>query len=328
MPGPKILNHIYDAPLDSLLSYGDGKCSGPKGWPNYVQELGLTAEHIPGFIQMAQDDQLWSFFFEDPDDLDDEPAGAGALDPDIALWAPIHAWRALGQLRAAEAVKPLAQVLQQRDIDWCWEELPDVFGLIGAEAIDPLDELLSADDIDYKSKVTLSSGLTYIAQTFPDQRDRCVEVLTRQLSHYDNHHISVNGALVLALFKLKAIESTAVMAAAYNAKKVDEMFVGSWPRIQVDLGLKQASDFTPEELSIHYTPEQEKLMANIRAYVNRHKPSAAELGLPIKREAFGSDKSTEFKDIAAQSGSQKLPSKSGFGDGAKASRKKGKKKQR
>jgi hypothetical protein len=321
-----MLNQTYTPPLDSLLSYGDASGPSAKDWPNYVQELGLTAEHIPALIHMAQDDHLWSFFFEDPDASDDEPAAESALDPDIALWAPIHAWRALGQLQAAEAVKPLAQVLQQRDIDWCWEELPDVFGLMGAEAIDPLDELLSTDDIDYNSKITLSSGLTHIAQTFPDQRDRCVEVITRQLSHYDDHHISVNGGLVLALFKLKAVESAAVMATAYEAGKVDEMFVGSWPRVQVDLGLKQASDFTPEELSIHYTPEQEKLMANIRAYVNRPKPSAAELGLPIKREAFGFDKPPGFKDIAAQAGFQKLPNKSGFGDGAKSSRKKGKKK--
>lgn len=322
-----MLNQTYDAPLDSLLSYGDASGSGPKNWPNYVQELGLTAEHIPTLIQMAQDDQLWSCFFTDPDDLEDEPGGEGALDPDVALWAPIHAWRALGQLQAAEAVKPLAQVLQQRDIDWCWEELPDVFGLIGAEAIDPLDELLSAD-IDYNSKITLSSGLTHIAQTFPDQRDRCVEVLTRQLSEYDNHHISVNGALVLALFKLKAVESVAVMEAAYNAKKVDEMFVGSWPRVQVDLGLKQASEFTREELSIHYTPEQEKLMANINALANRYMPSTSEPDLPIKQEAFGFDKLPDFKAIAAQSVSQKMPSKSGFGGGAKSSRKKSKKKKK
>lgn len=323
-----MLHQTYTAPLDSLLSYGEVEGSSPEDWPNYVQELGLTAAHIPALIQMAEDDQLWSFFLADPDAPDNEPVEAGAVDPDIALWAPIHAWRALGQLQAAEAVKPLAQVLQQRDIDWCWEELPDVFGLIGAEAIAPLDELLSNDDVDYNSKITLSSGLTHIAQNFPDQRDRCVEVITRQLSHYDNHHISVNGALVLALFKLKAVESAAVMAAAYEAGKVDEMFVGSWPRVQVDLGLKQASDFTREELSIHYTPEQEKLRVNIDAYLNRHKPNAAELGLPIKQEAFGFDKPADFRDIAAGSGSQKLPSKSGFGDGAKSSRKQGKKKKR
>jgi hypothetical protein len=323
-----MLNQTYAAPLDSLLSYGDARGSSPKDWPDYVQELGLTAEHIPALMQMVQDDQLWSFFFEDPNSPDEEPLEEGALNPDIALWAPIHAWRALGQLQAAEAVKPLAQVLQQRDIDWCWEELPHVFGLMGAEAVDPLDELLSFDNIDYNSKITLSSGLTHIAQTFPDQRDRCVEVITRQLSHYDDHHISVNGALVLALFKLKAVESAAVMAAAYEAGKVDEMFVGSWPRVQVDLGLKQASEFTPEELSIHYTPEQEKLMATINAYLNRLKPEATELGRPIKREAFGFDKPPSFKDLATRSGSQKMSSKSGFGDGTKSSKKKTKKKKK
>jgi hypothetical protein len=320
--------HTYKPPVAKLLCYGPCQGTYAQDWPDYLSELGLTTEHIPDLIQMAQDDQLWSFFFEDPNGPDENPVGEGALNPDIAMWAPIHAWRALGQLQAAEAVKPLAQVLQKRDIDWCWEELPEVFGLIGAEAVYPLDELLSTDSIDYNSKITLSSGLTHIAQTFPDQRDRCVKVLTRQLSHYDDHHISVNGALVLALFKLKAVESAAVMAAAYEAEKVDEMFVGSWPRVQVDLGLKQASDFTPEELSIHYTPEQEKLMANINAYLDRRKPSAAKLGLPIKQEPFEFDKPPNFKDLATQSGSPKKSSKSGFGDGAKSSRKKGKKKKK
>ncbi|MBD2105540.1 hypothetical protein [Nodosilinea sp. FACHB-13] len=37
------------------------------------------------------------------------------MDPEKALWAPIHAWRSLGQLQAVEAIQPLAQVLQQHD---------------------------------------------------------------------------------------------------------------------------------------------------------------------------------------------------------------------
>ncbi|MEO1068183.1 MAG: hypothetical protein AAFW95_03565 [Cyanobacteria bacterium J06638_6] len=110
IPSLKMLNQSYTPPLDSLLSYGDARGSSSTDWPNYVQELGLTAEHIPALIHMTQDDQLWSFFFEDPNAPDDETAGESALDPDVALWAPIHAWRALGQLQAAEAVQPLARV--------------------------------------------------------------------------------------------------------------------------------------------------------------------------------------------------------------------------
>ena len=34
-----------------------------------------------------------------------------------AVWAPVHAWRALGQLRAEESIRPLLAVLRERDDD-------------------------------------------------------------------------------------------------------------------------------------------------------------------------------------------------------------------
>jgi hypothetical protein len=294
-----------------------------------VQELELTAEHIPALIQMAEDERLWRFFFEDLE-VDSSLTEYEEWDPEVAYWAPLHAWRALGQLRAAAAVKPLAYVLERWDVDWAWEELPEVFELIGAEAIQPLDELLAKEtkDLEYNSKITLSSGLTKIAQNFPEERDRCVEVLTRHLSHYEHQHISLNGSLVLGLYKLKALEAVPVMEAAYTAGKVDEMFVGSWARVQVDLGLKQESDFTAEELAIHHTPEQEQLFANIQAYLNRNKPSAYQKGLPIRRDTYLFDQPPSFKEIAAEAGANKAPKKSGFGQPLQANSKKGKKKKK
>ena len=315
-------HHTYEPPVAELLRYGP--CDGlrAKDWPNYVQELGLTAEHIPSLIEMAQDNELW-VLFESGYDREDEFLDADITTED-ALWAPIHAWRALGQLQASEAVKPLVDVLGQRDFDWCLEELPQVFGLMGEEAIAPLDELISTK-INYKNKITLSSGLGEIAKVFPELRDRCVEVLTRQLSNFEQHHRTVNGSLIAQLLDLKAVESVPVMEAAYTANKVDEMFVGPWARAQIELGLKQESDFTPEELQIRYTLAQKQRLANIRAYLDRQKAksSSSSAALPIRREGF---EAPEFKDIAAQADSSKSPPKSGFGHGTKAGKKKTKKK--
>src|SRR5579864_7878643 len=48
----------------------------------------------------------------------------------------VHAWRALGQLRAVEAVEPLLELFDRlEDDDWVHEELPAVFGLIGPARI-------------------------------------------------------------------------------------------------------------------------------------------------------------------------------------------------
>lgn len=320
---------LYASPVSKLLSYG--ACSGDRveNWPNYVSELGLTVEHVPELIRMTQDERLWRLFFEDPDFDHDSIVDQEDWDSDLALWAPIHAWRTLGQLQAAEAVKPLGSVVQKRDIDWCWEELPDVFGMIGAEALHPLDELLAeeTENSEYNSKITLAAGVAKIAERFPDQRDRCVDVLVRHLRNYENQHMTLNGSLIADLCDLNAVEAAPVMEAAYTASKVDEMFTGSWPRVQVDLGLKEESDFTAEELAIHYTPEQEQMMANIRASLNQRKPSAFQLGLPIRRDAFA-DSVPSFREIATETNSTKPAQKSGFGSAVESSSKKGKKKKK
>ncbi|MEB3290503.1 MAG: hypothetical protein VKI82_11350 [Leptolyngbya sp.] len=305
--------HPYQPPVDSLLSYGPCEGRHVRDWPNYGQELGLTADHIPALIQMAQDGDLWAFF--EDDDRDAEAFVAAGLDPAQLAWAPLHAIRTLGQLRAVEAIQALVQVLEQRDYDWCWEEIPHAIGLMGAEALDPIEALL-ATKINYNHKISLVEAIGHIAKADPDLRDRCVEILTRQLSRYKNHHRSVNGALVTELYHLKAIESAAVMEEAYQAKKVDEMFAGSWPRVQVDLGLKQESDFTPDDLSIHYTLAQQTMMDNLRASLDKLKQIPAPAPF------------LEFKDLAPQGQAETLGNKAGFGSTAKGSPKKGKKKKK
>jgi len=305
--------HPYQPPVDALLSYGPCEGRPVRDWPNYGQDLGLTADHIPSLIQMAQDDNLWAFFEED-DSRAEEFVAAG-LDPDRLAWAPLHAIRTLGQLRAVEAIQALVQVLEQRDYDWCWEEIPQAIGLMGVEALDPIEALL-ATKLNYHRKISLVEAIGHIAKAEADLRDRCVEVLTRQLSRYKNHHRSVNGALVTELYYLKAIESVAVIEEAYQAKKVDEMFAGSWPRVQVDLGLKQESDFTPDELSIHYTLAQQAMMDNIRASLDKVKK------LPAPAPFL------EFKALAPQGKAETLGKKAGFGRTAKDNPKKGKKKKK
>lgn len=105
------MNRSYSVPLNRLLTYGD--C---RNWPNY-QELGLTQEYIPELIRMATDEELnWA----DPDSLE--------------VWAPIHAWRALGQLRAEEAREKRSLPL------WEWKKvqkmLPQQVRLIDKSGFD------------------------------------------------------------------------------------------------------------------------------------------------------------------------------------------------
>jgi hypothetical protein len=113
----------YQDPIARLLDYGECYMAGggpaDLEWLDYVSDLGLTPEHVPDLIRLACDATLHTAEAEDP-----------------AVWAPTHAWRALGQLRAVEAVAPLLELLRgHADDDWVDIELPYVFGLIGPGAI-------------------------------------------------------------------------------------------------------------------------------------------------------------------------------------------------
>jgi hypothetical protein len=113
------LLRAYIDPVARLLTIGEADLSGPGLWPDYLNVYQLENEHIPDLIRMACDPALY--------DCD----GTG-----LENWAPIHAWRALAQLRAAEAVSPLLE-FTKRDIDddAIAQELPTVFGMIGPAAI-------------------------------------------------------------------------------------------------------------------------------------------------------------------------------------------------
>jgi hypothetical protein len=67
--------------------------------PDYLA-LGLGPEHIPDLIRMATDEEL--------NQADSES---------LKVWANVHAWRVLGQLRAAAAIEPLFSLLHRTDDD-------------------------------------------------------------------------------------------------------------------------------------------------------------------------------------------------------------------
>jgi hypothetical protein len=108
---------IYPPPVDKLLAYGEIKSIRRK-WTNYPEQFELRPEHIPDLIRMATDSEL---------------NGADSDNPEV--WAPIHALRALAQLKAEEAIAPLLSVFDEMEEDeWFREEVSEVFGMIGAAA--------------------------------------------------------------------------------------------------------------------------------------------------------------------------------------------------
>ena len=209
--------------IEALQNRGDARGTGrwPEGDPDYVREYSLTSEHIPVLTSLATH---W---------VDAPPENK-------AVYGPVHAWRALGQLRAVEAVQPLLDIqdeLDELDDDWYLEEFHHVFGLIGPPAVEPLAAYLSDDSHHEFPRGKSATGLREIVRHFPETRERVVAILTAQLARHQTDLGNLNGFLVGDLLELEAVESAETIERAFAANVVDPTVAGDWGDIRRELGV-------------------------------------------------------------------------------------------
>lgn len=214
-------NSEYPPPVSKLLTSGD--VGDAREWQDY-RTLGLGPEHAPDLIRMATDEVLHRMLAER-----------------IEVWAPVHAWRALGELRVEAAIGPLLNILfriDEDEDDFAASDLPEVFGMIGPAALQPLEEYLGDPAHGLYARVACAEGIAQVGQRHPETRTRGVTILSGSLGQHDANDPVFNAFLVIALLDLKAVEVAPVMERAFAAGRVDRLVVGSWDAVQVKLGLK------------------------------------------------------------------------------------------
>lgn len=229
------MNQDYPSPVSKLLTLGESQARR-RPWPNYL-ELGLTATHIDDLIRMALDDDL-----NEADGDSDE------------VWAPLHAWRALAQLRAEKAAGPLTQLLcriDENSDDWVGEDLPDVFGMIGPAAIGVLQEYLANAMNPTYARIAAANGLGKIAEQYPEARTECVRVLAMQLSHFADQDRSLNAFIINPLMDLRAVEALDVIKQAFNADHVDLMVQGDFEDVQIEMGVLEKRITPPSRWNLN-----------------------------------------------------------------------------
>jgi hypothetical protein len=211
----------YQPPVDKLLTYGEPELTTSDEWPNYL-ELGLEPEHIPDLIRMARDEEL--------NNADSES---------LEVWAPLHAIRALGQLRATSAIEPLLSLFENlTGDDWLMEDLPRTYGLIGPAAIPALAALVADRSKEVFSRTFASNGLVEIGKMHPEARSEVISIISKLLESFDEEDPEVNAFLISDLGDLKAVETLPLIERAYSADAVDEMIIGL-DDVLVDFGLKE-----------------------------------------------------------------------------------------
>lgn len=215
----------YSPPVAWLLTFGD--CRDFRGWPDYPSLVGLGPEHVSELIRMATDEDLnWA----DPESLE--------------VWAPVHAWRTLGQLRATIASEPLLELFQEVEEgnDWAGDELPEVYGMIGRAAIPALERYLADASHGLWARVTVAHSVERVAAWDPSARIKCVAVLSRQLEKFPQSDPILNGFLISYLIDLGAVGMAPLMERAFATDSVDLSIAGDWEDVQVELGLKTSRE--------------------------------------------------------------------------------------
>jgi hypothetical protein len=214
----------FSEPVLALISLGE-KAARTTKWPDYT-ELGITSEHIPELIRILEEiEEFWP----------DEDVGNVA-----EVYAPIHAWRALGQLKAEQAIPHLFEVViwnEEENADWIMEDIPEVMGMIGPVCIPPLREYLTDPHKLVWASVTFAHCLAEIGTQHPESRAACVEALQAGLEQYEQNDETINGFIISFLTDLKAVESAPLVERAYQADAVDISIQGDFEDWQIELGL-------------------------------------------------------------------------------------------
>lgn len=213
-------NQDYQSPVNELLTYGEGNATSKK-WPDYIQELGLQEPHIPELVRMATDEAL--------NQADSES---------LEVWAPTHAWRALGQLKAEAAAAPLLELLNDSYDDWAHHEIPTVMGLIGPASLPAIQHFLADPTRDRYGRISVTNCFTELQSHYPQEQSRYIDILLQQLAQFEENEPALNGFLILRLCKLKATEHASEIERVFAAKRVDLSIMGDWDEAQVMLGLK------------------------------------------------------------------------------------------
>jgi hypothetical protein len=219
-PAVAMPEDAYAPPVKQLLWLGELQREETR---DYIA-LGLSLDDAPVLIRMATDAQLHDGPTESP-----------------MVWAPIHAWRALVQLRAEEAIAPLVNLFGRADDatdDWVTEDLPRALAQFGAGALATLTDYLGDPAHGNWSRVAAAKTIGLVGKAYPETRAECVLRLSHRLASYNEQSEMLNAFLISPLLDLRAVEAMLLIEMAFAAERVDETVVGDVEDVQIELGLK------------------------------------------------------------------------------------------
>ena len=213
----------YSPPVDQLLKLGDPDKG--TGTVDYVA-LGIGPEHVPDLLRMLRDKALRK----------SEPE----------WYSCIHAWRALAQLRAREAIEPMLDLVAENAeddwSDWSFEDLPVALGGFGPEVIPTVVARIDRQKAAVTQEYT--RVITEVGNQHPEARSEAVAHLRRLLETAGTNDPTLNAYLISGLIDLKATEAWLSVERAYATGNVDLDLNGGLDEAKFYMGLGPATQHT------------------------------------------------------------------------------------
>jgi hypothetical protein len=172
--------------IQALLTLGDP--TNGREWPNYLTKYDFSTEDVPALLSVFTDQDIEQLSSDRPE-----------------VWAPLYAWRILGQLGSEEAIEPIVQSFDTLyQDDWALGELCGVIGMIGPAAIPTLVKFWRQPGKDEFSYVMAMDALCEIAKQHPASRDQVIDIYIDYMNKPNQLAYNLNGLLMACLKDLKA----------------------------------------------------------------------------------------------------------------------------
>jgi len=206
--------------------------------PLNYSSLGFGTTHVDELIHMATDPELLN-----------------ADEEDKEFWGAVHAWGALGELKATGAIAPLLDLCEQyEELDLLFDqEFPKVFTLMGASAISGLKSYIFDDS---RGDLCHSYALSCVEAISVTHRKECLEIYCELLQQADQEKRLLAGLVICALVDLEATETIETIRDVFERDCVDIEIPGDIEDVEIALGLRSKRDtpapnynFLPPEMT-------------------------------------------------------------------------------
>jgi uncharacterized protein len=213
--------------IQTLLTLGEPP--NARKWPDYLTKYGFTAEDVPALLAIFTDEDIEKLCSDRPE-----------------VWAPLYAWRILGQLGSETAIEPIVQSFDTlHEDDWALGELCGVIGMIGPAAIPTLVEFWQQPGKEEFSYVMAMDALCEIAKQHPPSRDQVIEIYIDYMNEPNKSAYNLNGLLMACLMDLKATSAIDGIRGLFALNCVDISCAGDLEEVEMSLGLR-AKRSTPK----------------------------------------------------------------------------------